>query len=100
MKLILDGRLLRAARTAEKLESRQFEGIIRTICDDHITAAKSYIRSSEIASDLIKEIKEECDDLAGFLEATQVRLINFLQFSADIPTDSGRNQSKVRGHNR
>jgi aspartate kinase len=68
----LASRLLRAARAAEKPGSKQFEGIIRTICDDHIAAAKSYIRSTDIVSDLTKEIKEECDDLAGFLEATQV----------------------------
>lgn len=64
-------RLLRAAREAEKIQSNEFEAIVRTICTDHVHAAKHHILSPEILSDLIQHIEEECQDLIVFLEAAQ-----------------------------
>jgi len=64
-------RLLRAAREADHTQSKDFEAIVKTICADHIQAAKHHISSPEILSSLIGQIEEECRDLIVFLEAAQ-----------------------------
>lgn len=66
-----DYRLLRAAREAEHHHSRQYEGIIRSIRDDHIAAARKCIQSEKIIADLSADVEEECRDLVIFLAATQ-----------------------------
>ena len=66
-------RLLRAAREAEKASSKQHDAIVHAIRDDHIRSARLSIRSADILDTLTEQIRDECDDLSVFLEATQVR---------------------------
>ncbi|KAI9887775.1 MAG: Aspartokinase [Watsoniomyces obsoletus] len=64
-------RLLRAAREAEKPESREHETIIRAICEEHLAVADECLRSTEIRAKVRADIEAECQDLSTFLEATQ-----------------------------
>lgn len=64
-------RLLRAAREAGTSKSQNYEGIVNCIRDDHIRAAKSSIKSSDIIKSLLHDIAEECHDLTTFLAAAQ-----------------------------
>jgi len=64
-------RLLRAAREAENQHSKAYESLVAAIRDDHLRAARSYIKSTEILNQLIAEVEEECKDLTLFLAATQ-----------------------------
>lgn len=64
-------RLLRAAREAEHHRSTQYEGIVHSIRDDHIAAARRCIKSDNIRTALAADIEEECRDLIVFLAATQ-----------------------------
>ncbi|KAI9826878.1 MAG: Aspartokinase [Thelocarpon impressellum] len=64
-------RLLRAAREAEKPRSKQHEAIVESIRADHVDAAREFIKSAEIAQSLTEQIREECEDLSAFLEATR-----------------------------
>ena len=63
--------LLRAAREAESPNSKTYEDIVQLIQSDHISAAKTYIKSSDIASELCVDICRECEDLIAFLAAVQ-----------------------------
>ena len=69
-------RLLRAAREAETPGSNNYESIVNAICEDHVAAARQHIQSTDILQSLTEEIREECQDLATFLEATSVRKIS------------------------
>ena len=63
--------LLRAAREAEYRDSRHYEVVVNSIRDDHIQAARRFIRSPEIIERLSADIEEECRELVVFLAATQ-----------------------------
>ncbi|KAL9058936.1 MAG: hypothetical protein Q9162_001494 [Coniocarpon cinnabarinum] len=70
-------RLIKAAHEAENPESRAFEGIIKTIRDDHIEAARKYFanrespQSNTVFNRFTQRVDDECQDLIGFLLAAQ-----------------------------
>ena len=63
--------LLRAAREAERQDSKQYEDIVNCICQDHIQAAHNNIQSTKILAHLCAEVSQECRDLIAFLAAAQ-----------------------------
>ncbi|MCJ1402411.1 Aspartokinase [Xylographa trunciseda] len=85
-------RLLRAAREAENSQSRQYEGIVHSIRDDHISAAKELVKSETIIRYLIADIEEECQDLVAFLAAAQ-RVGEISSRSIDNIMSKGENLS-------
>jgi hypothetical protein len=65
-------RLLRAAREAARSNIKEYENIVKVITEDHVKAARQYIKNPAISDQLVEEINEECRDLVLFLQAIKV----------------------------
>ena len=50
---------------------RQYEGLVKAICEDHIQAAQTYIESLSIQEELIKDIHTECDEILEYRAAAK-----------------------------
>lgn len=68
---LITSRLLRAAREAEKADSRKYVDMVQVIRDDHMQAAKDTISSSEILEKYAAAVDDECDNLVRILESAQ-----------------------------
>lgn len=64
-------RLLRAAREAENKRPLATQQVIAALLDDHVNAAKSYIKDGPNLDGFVQEAQEECRVLETFLDAAQ-----------------------------
>ncbi|KAL3427065.1 aspartate kinase [Phlyctema vagabunda] len=46
--------------------TKEYEQLVKVICEDHIQAAKAHIRDSTIQSSLIEEIETECNSIIEY----------------------------------
>ena len=58
-------------------ESRGFIDIVNTIREDHEAAARRDVKDPGLVEDLVRNIEVECQKLASFLSAAQVRLRSY-----------------------
>lgn len=65
-------RLLRAAEEALIEGSNEHLNIVKEIRDDHINAARSFVKNPEILKELEDRLEKECLRLKSFLEAAEV----------------------------
>ncbi|KAG4430140.1 hypothetical protein IFR05_014376 [Cadophora sp. M221] len=49
----------------------EYERLVSIICEDHVHAARAYIRDGSLQSALIKEIEDECKEIVEYREAAQ-----------------------------
>jgi aspartate kinase len=57
----------------------QFEGLVSVICEDHIQAAKTYIRDPSLQESVSKDIEKECKEILEYrLAAKQWELVKNL----------------------
>ncbi|KAG0646405.1 Aspartate kinase FUB3 [Hyphodiscus hymeniophilus] len=49
----------------------QYERLVDTITEDHMSAARSHIRSQDLRFRLMKEIQDECDEIREYRVATE-----------------------------
>lgn len=67
-------RLLRAGKEAERADSQKYTDIVNCIQDDHIKAAKSYMRNPRIVEEFSLATVQECQQLSILLAAvTSIR---------------------------
>ncbi|KAG1438281.1 hypothetical protein G6F56_012703 [Rhizopus delemar] len=64
--------LLRAAEEALIEGSNEHLNIVKEIRDDHINAARSFVKNPEILKELEDRLEKECLRLKSFLEAAEV----------------------------
>lgn len=64
-------RLLRAARAAEKPNTRGYDDIVEAIRTDHIQAGKDILKNPDILAAFIDEVNAECEGLIKILESAQ-----------------------------
>jgi len=64
-------RLLRAAREAERAESRKYVDIVEIIRNDHIEAGRNAIKDAKIRQKYETAVGEECDGLIRICESAQ-----------------------------
>ncbi|KAF2114930.1 bifunctional aspartokinase/homoserine dehydrogenase [Lophiotrema nucula] len=64
-------RLLRAARAAEKAESRGYDAIVEAIQVDHVQAGKDTIKNEGILAKYMDAVGAECEGLVKILESAQ-----------------------------
>ncbi|CAO3699827.1 unnamed protein product [Rhizopus stolonifer] len=65
-------RLLRAAEEALIEGSNEHLNIVKEIRDDHIIAARSFVKNPEILKELEDRLEKECLRLKSFLEAAEI----------------------------
>lgn len=65
-------RLLRAAEEALIEGSNEHLNIVKEIRDDHINAARSFVKNPEILKELEDRLEKECLRLKSFLEAAEI----------------------------
>lgn len=61
--------MLKAAAEAAKSNSTAYKSIVTSICDDHVQAAVSTLRSPDLLANLTVEIERETHDLMKYLTA-------------------------------
>ncbi|KAL1886362.1 hypothetical protein Plec18167_000292 [Paecilomyces lecythidis] len=64
-------RLLRAAREAERAQSRDYISLVEAVRLEHAQVAEQHIKSVELRDRLIAEISDECTHVLKVLEAAQ-----------------------------
>lgn len=68
---------LRNIDAAISIESEQNElmdeakGLIADICNDHLFAAQSFLHDEELKAALSQDIKDECQELVEYIQATK-----------------------------
>lgn len=49
----------------------QARGLIMDICNDHIFAAESFVKDTELRDSLVKRVKDECTELVEYIVAAK-----------------------------
>lgn len=49
----------------------QARGLIMDICNDHVFAAESFVKTPELRDSLVKTIKDECQELVEYIVAAK-----------------------------
>lgn len=49
----------------------QARGLIMDICNDHVFAAESFVKTPELRDSLVKTVKDECQELVEYIVAAK-----------------------------